>query len=356
MTQEVISAIRPVDNGGDQFVGSVDGGSMYGGFNSAGFEMHGGDAQNRSLINIENEERGSPPNHISQENDELSSIDEDEDGAGKGQNRDAKKKKSHKDMKLVKSREEEKKIQEETQKRVQLFLGESYGHYKLGTFVRIELNVQKNFSRQMVPDYPVILCSLRHQELSNAYLRVKIKKHRWYPHILKNKDPLIFSIGWQKFQSVPVLCTEDEDQRNRMIKYTPKFGYCHAVFYGPTFAVGTTFIGVQRLQDETGKDVAHFRICVTGVVVELNSQFKIMKKLKLIGEPFKIHKNTAFVKGMFNSKLEVAKFQGAQLRTVSGVRGQIKKAVKEEAPEGSFRATFEDKILKSDLIFCRTWY
>ena len=38
---------------------------MYGGFNSAGFEMHGADAQNRSLINIENEDRGSPPNHIS---------------------------------------------------------------------------------------------------------------------------------------------------------------------------------------------------------------------------------------------------------------------------------------------------
>ena len=81
-----------------------------------------------------------------------------------------------------------------------------------------------------------------------------------------------------------------------------------------------------------------------------------MKKLKLIGEPFKIHKNTAFVKGMFSSKLEVAKFQGAQIRTVSGIRGQIKKVVKEGAPEGSFRATFEDKILKSDIVFCKTWY
>jgi len=30
-------------------------------------------------------------------------------------------------------------------------------------------------------------------------LRVKIKKHRWYPHILKNKDPIIFSMGWRKF-------------------------------------------------------------------------------------------------------------------------------------------------------------
>jgi ribosome biogenesis protein BMS1 len=80
-----------------------------------------------------------------------------------------------------------------------------------------------------------------------------------------------------------------------------------------------------------------------------------MKKLKLIGEPYKVHKNTAFIKGMFNSAIEVAKFQGANLRTVSGIRGQIKRAVK-EGQEGNYRATFEDKILMSDLVFCRTWY
>ena len=54
--------------------------------------------------------------------------------------------------------------------------------------------------------------------------------------------------------------------------------------------------------------MTHFRICVTGTIVEIGSNFKVMKKLKLIGEPFKVHKNTAFIKGMFNSKLEVAKF------------------------------------------------
>ena len=56
-----------------------------------------------------------------------------------------------------------------------------------------------------------------------------------------------------------------------------------------------------------------FRVALTGVVLELDSSFAVVKKLKLVGTPSKIYKNTAFISGMFNSDLEVAKFEGKVL-------------------------------------------
>lgn len=85
-----------------------------------------------------------------------------------------------------------------------------------------------------------------------------------------------------------------------------------------------------------------FRIIATGTIVEGNQSTQITKKLKLIGEPLKIYRKTAFIKNMFTSSIEVGKFEGAKIKTVSGIRGQIKRACK--SPDGAFRATFEDQI------------
>jgi ribosome biogenesis protein BMS1 len=220
-----------------------------------------------------------------------------------------------------------------------------------GTYVRIEVSgMSAEFSLRFRPDTPVVVGGLAASEEGLGHLRLRLKKHRWYPKILKANDPLVFSIGWRRFQSLPIFAMQDDNERYRYLKYTPEHLHCLSVIYGPTTPPNTGVVAFQTLSADTSA----FRIAATGVVLEVDAGMKVMKKLKLVGYPLKIFKNTAFVRGMFNSELEVAKFEGVAIRTVSGVRGTIKKAVK-EGPAGTFRATFEDKILMSDIVFCRTW-
>jgi len=186
--------------------------------------------------------------------------------------------------------------------------------------------------------------------LANVCLQIRLKKHRWYPKILKTRDPLILSLGWRRFQTLPIYALTEHNQRHRALKYTPEHLHCDAHVWAPVTPQGTGVLAVQTVAEVR----ADFRVAATGVVLEMDKSARVMKKLKLQGEPYKIFKKTAFVKGMFNSGLEVAKFEGAAIRTVSGIRGQIKKAL--SSPEGAFRATFEDKILLSDVVFVRTWF
>lgn len=217
--------------------------------------------------------------------------------------------------------------------------------YRAGTYVRIVFkNMPCEFVELFNPEYPVIVGGLLASEEQFGFLQVRIKKHRWGRKILKTNDPLIFSLGWRRFQTMPLYSLFSEATRNRMLKYTPEHMHCLATFYGPITPQNTGFCCLQSVSER--KEA--FRIAATGVVLDIDRTSEVVKKLKLTGTPYKVFKNTAFVKDMFTSSLEVAKMEGAAIRTVSGIRGQVKKALPK--PEGYFRATFEDKILMSGIL------
>ncbi|XP_062544498.1 ribosome biogenesis protein BMS1 homolog [Armigeres subalbatus] len=227
--------------------------------------------------------------------------------------------------------------------------------YRAGLYVRLNFkNVPSEFVEYFDAQYPVLIGGLNMAEENVGYVTCKVKKHRWYKKILKAGDPLIISLGWRRFQTIPMFAKVEDDLKHRYLKYTPNHVTCSATFWGPITPQNTGLLAIQSIaydQQETKK--LGFRVAATGAVSESDKSAQIMKKLKLIGTPYKIYQKTAFIKGMFNSTLEVAKFEGAKIKTVSGIRGQIKKAV---PPEGSYRATFEDRIVLSDIVFCRTWF
>ncbi|XP_053953734.1 ribosome biogenesis protein BMS1 homolog [Anastrepha ludens] len=228
--------------------------------------------------------------------------------------------------------------------------------FRPGLYVRLGFrDIPAEFIENFDPSYPVLVGGLNMTEENIGYVNCKVKKHRWYKKILKTGDPLIISLGWRRFQTVPIYAKVEDNFRHRYLKYTPNHVTCSMTFWGPITPQNTGFLALQTVRyDLEEMKRLGFRIAATGSVSEMDKSAQIMKKLKLVGHPFKIFKNSAFIKGMFNTGLEVAKFEGAKIKTVSGIRGQIKKV--HHDPEGSFRATFEDKILLSDIVFCRTWF
>mgnify|MGYP001041622212 CR=1 FL=1 len=89
-----------------------------------------------------------------------------------------------------------------------------------GKYVRILISrVPCEFVQYFDRKCPVLVGALLANEQNLGFVTARVKRHRWHKRILKTNDPLVFSIGWRRFQSLPMFSLEDAMGRTRYVHH-----------------------------------------------------------------------------------------------------------------------------------------
>jgi ribosome biogenesis protein BMS1 len=136
-----------------------------------------------------------------------------------------------------------------------------YEGFRPGMYIRVQIkNMPHEFVSNFNAKYLVIIGGLSVNEANIGYVQVRLKKHRWYEKVLKTNDPLIISLGWRRFQTVPLYFIQDHNMRNRSLKYTPQHMHCHASFWGPITPQNNGFLAIQTLTNDLVRKRLHISI------------------------------------------------------------------------------------------------
>ena len=68
--------------------------------------------------------------------------------------------------------------------------------FRPGTYLRLRFTgVPCELMQHFDPSQPLLVGGVSPAEEGVGFMQLRFKRHRWFPKILKTRDPLVFSIG-----------------------------------------------------------------------------------------------------------------------------------------------------------------
>jgi len=173
-----------------------------------------------------------------------------------------------------------------------------------------------------------------------SVLSVVLTRHPSFKDPVKNKEQLIFQIGCRRFETNPLFSQHTNGRKFKMERFMPNKGAFCATFYAPITFPPSTVLVFRRSQEK-------LQLIASGVVLDMNPDRIILKRVVLSGHPFKVNKRTAVIRYMFFNKEDIEWFKPVELHTHSGRSGRIKQSV---GTHGLMKCYFDQPMNTQDSV------
>ncbi|KAK5984046.1 Pre-rRNA-processing protein TSR1 [Trichostrongylus colubriformis] len=211
-----------------------------------------------------------------------------------------------------------------------------------GQYVTLQIDrVPVTLAQQWDPTTPLVLYQLLPHEQRMSVLNFVIRKHPSCKVPIMNKQKLIFSVGFRKFEASPVFSQHTNGNKFKMERYLPANASCVASVFAPI-----TFPPASVLVFREGK-AGREELVATGSLLDINPDRIVLKRIVLSGHPFKINKRSVVCRYMFFNREDIEWFKPVELYTPSGRRGHIKEAL---GTHGHMKCRFDQQLNAADSV------
>ncbi|XP_077974539.1 pre-rRNA-processing protein TSR1 homolog [Styela clava] len=178
------------------------------------------------------------------------------------------------------------------------------------------------------------------QKMSVVHMALKRGQGRYEDIPVKNKDEMLFYVGFRRFRAKPLFSQHTNGDKHKMERYLQKESVSVASVYSQILFPPANVM----MFKETSTGILPI---ASGNVFKVDPDRVVTKRIVLSGHPFRIHKHLATIRYMFFNPDDILWFKPVELRTKWGRRGHIKEAL---GTHGHMKCTFDSQLTSQDTV------